>query len=274
LLTSPAKADAELLAHVTETVIVTAEQIGKSRLDQAAALKRNLDWYREESTKAIGAPAPQIEKRIDRENKRSGLEAQRTHVEFVQARFLIELIFEALQKSLLIYHDYRWCNDFNEFSFILDRKLPTKLGAGEKYLNDVILPALGSRSAESLVLAKTWHREPQHPFIAKFRRERGRIRGEEATGLVDLRAMFGHGLTVAPSHKQAGLQLVDAVAYIVRRAILEPDNRPIQLAYDELRQSLRNDRQRCLTLERLAVGIEDPSSMDRYRGLSALARPH
>ncbi len=76
------------------------------------------------------------------------------HGEFVQARFLIELIFDALQKSLLVYIEDRWRGDFDRFHFVLDCKLPTKLAAGEKYLNNVIVPALGSRPAESLKLVE------------------------------------------------------------------------------------------------------------------------
>jgi hypothetical protein len=88
----------QLLAHVVDTVLVTTKQIAQFRLDQAATLSRNLEWYRTESTKAIGAPVPEIEQRMDREIKRSGLQAQMNHGEFVQSRFLIELIFDALQK--------------------------------------------------------------------------------------------------------------------------------------------------------------------------------
>jgi hypothetical protein len=41
----------QLLAHVVDTVLVTTEQIAEFRLDQAATLSRDLDWYRTESTK-------------------------------------------------------------------------------------------------------------------------------------------------------------------------------------------------------------------------------
>jgi hypothetical protein len=263
----------QLLAHVVDTVLVTTDHIAQFRLDQAATLARNLDWYRKESTKAIGAPVPEIEQRIDREIKRSGLEAQMNHGEFVQARFLIELIFDALQKSLLIYFDDRWRDQFDMFHFVLDGKLPTKMAAGEKYLHDVIVPALGSRAAESLMLAEPWRDEPRHPFIQKFGRESGRIRGREVKGAIDLSGMFERGLQFQPSHEHGGLQLVDAVAYIVRRAILEPDNSTIQAAYDAIRVSLRNGRRSSLTIQRLAVGEEDRSSLDRYRRLSSLASP-
>jgi hypothetical protein len=55
------QSDCQLLTHVTDTVLVTQRGIAQFRLDQAAALKRNLDWYRRESTKAIGAPVSEIE---------------------------------------------------------------------------------------------------------------------------------------------------------------------------------------------------------------------
>jgi len=252
---------------------VTTERIAQFRLDQAATLSRNLEWYRTESTKAIGAPVPEIEQRMDREIKRSGLGAQMNHGEFVQARFLVELIFDALQKSLLFFVDDRWRDDFMSFHFVLDGKLPTKMSAEEKYLNNVIVPALGSRAAESLSLPEPWSREPRHPFIEKFSREFGRIRGREVTNAIDLSGIFEDGLQFEPSQEHGGLQLVDAVAYIVRRAILEPENRAIQIAYDTVRASLRNEQQSSLTIQRLAVREEDRSSLDRYRRLIPLATP-
>lgn len=51
----------QLLAHVTDTVLVTKSRIAEFRLDQAATIKRNLDRYRAESTKARGAPVREIE---------------------------------------------------------------------------------------------------------------------------------------------------------------------------------------------------------------------
>jgi hypothetical protein len=197
-----------------------------------------------------------------------------THGQFVQARFLIELIFDALQKSLLIYCQDDWRNDFDEFTFVLDGKLPGKLDAGEKYLSDVVVPALGSLAAGRLILVDTWHREPQHPFITKFWREHGQIRGKEVTGVIDLSAVFDRGLTFGASREHAGVQLADAVAHIVRVAVLEPDNRSIQLAYDELRHSLRNDHRRCLSLRGLTPGAADLSSTDRYQDLIGPRRPH
>jgi hypothetical protein len=177
------------------------------------------------------------------------------------------------KKSLLIFFDDRWREEFEGFHFVLDGKLPTKMAAGEKYLNDVIVPALASRAAESLMLAEPWHREPRHPFIEKFSRESGRIQGREVTSAIDLSGIFEHGLQFEPSQEHGGLQLVDAVAYIVRRAILEPDNPAIQVAYETIRASLRNGRQSSLTIQRLAVGEEDRSSLGRYRRLTSLASP-
>ncbi|MGB0097078.1 MAG: hypothetical protein WBP81_31625 [Solirubrobacteraceae bacterium] len=40
-----------LLAYVTDTVLVTGREIAQFRIDQAATLSRNLEWYRTESTK-------------------------------------------------------------------------------------------------------------------------------------------------------------------------------------------------------------------------------
>jgi hypothetical protein len=72
-----------------------------------------------------------------------------------------------------------------------------------------------------------------HPFAAKF---------FEPSENVSLNRIFEHGLRFEPSHEHAGLQLVDVVAYVTRRAILEPDNDVIHRAYAHLRDNLRTER--------------------------------
>jgi hypothetical protein len=261
------QSDCQLLAHVTDTVIVTRDKIAEFRLDQAATLKRNLDWYRRASAEAIGAPVPEIEDWMLRHIKRAGLAAQVSHGAFVQAHYLIELIADALQKSFYVFFEDRWREDFHDFHFVIDAKLPSKMAAGEKYLNDSMVPVLGSRRRESLGIVDIWKEEPRHPFVRKFEREHGRIGGEEVKGVIDLNLIFEHGLSFQSSAEYAGLQLVDAVAYLVRRGVLDPGNGTIQQAYDAFRHKLRNEDGRCLTIHRLRVGEQDRSSLERYRPL-------
>jgi hypothetical protein len=258
------QSDCQLLAHATDAVLVTRADIAHFRLDQAARLERNLNWYRRESTKAIGTPVQEIEEWYLRHIKRAGLESQISHGEF-QAHYLVELIADALQKALLVYHEDRWRADFQDFRFILDGKLPQKMAAGEKYLNDSIVPVLGSRPQRGLSVLDAWKHDPPHPFVEKFEVEHGRIRGQDVEGAFDLKLLFEHGLRFEPSDSHGGLQLVDAVAHIVRRAVLEPDDGLIQTAYDAFRDKLRNEEGNCLTIHRLRVGNEDRSSLDHYR---------
>ena len=67
------RSDCQLLAHVTDTTLVTRDNIEEFRLKQAASLKRNLDWYRRESTKARGRPVREIEDWYLRTLKRAAL---------------------------------------------------------------------------------------------------------------------------------------------------------------------------------------------------------
>jgi hypothetical protein len=127
--------DCQLLAHATDTVLVSRAGIAQFRLDQAARLERNLEWYRTESTKAIGAPVQEIEDWYLRHIKRAGLASQISHGEFVPAHYLVELIADAIQKALIVFHEDQWRADFRHLHFILDGKLPRKMAAGEKYLN-------------------------------------------------------------------------------------------------------------------------------------------
>lgn len=47
------KSDCHLLAHVTDTVLITKSDLEEFRLAQAANLKRNLDWYRREARGSV-----------------------------------------------------------------------------------------------------------------------------------------------------------------------------------------------------------------------------
>jgi hypothetical protein len=75
-----------------------------------------------------------------------------------------------------------------------------------------------------------------------------------------------HGLRFEPSHEHAGLQLVDVVAYVTRRAILEPDNDVIHRAYAHLRDNLRTERDgQALRLVSGGGGREQEIDDYRYR---------
>ena len=264
--------DCHLLAYVTDTALVSGEQIAQFRLGQAATLKRNLDRYRRESTRARGRPVAEIENWMLRQIKRAGLSSQISHGEFAQAHYLLVLIRDALQKSLFVFYEDRWRDTFRDFHFIFDAKLPRKMAAGEKYLNDSVLPALGSQRGKTLGILDTWKEDPVHPFVEKFERNRERVLGEELEGVIDLRRIFEHGLRFESSADHPGLQLVDTVASLTRRAVLEPRNQFVQRAYDAFRHKLRNDEGKCLTIHRLEGGDEDRSSLDLYRPLYDLRR--
>lgn len=261
------ESDCQLLAHVTDTTLISKAKIEEFRLTQAGSLKRNLDWYRRESTKALGAPVKEIEEWYLRALKRAGLSSQVSHGEFIQASFMIGLILEAFQKSLIFFHEDRWRESFHDFHFTLDGKLPGKMAAGEKFLNESLLPALGSMKGQSIDTLDTWREEPAHPFVEKFSAEKGRVGGEDVADAIDLKGVFEHGLQFESSAEVSGLQLVDAAAHLVRRAVMEPGDEAAQEAYDAIRDKLRNGEGRCLTIQRLNVGEEDRSSLERYRQL-------
>jgi uncharacterized protein DUF3800 len=256
------QSDCQLLTSVTDTVLTAAAGIAEFRLGQAATVRKNLDWYKER-----GGDVKEIEDWMLRNIKRTGLASQMNHAEYVQAHFMVELIAEAFQKALIFFHEDKWRDDFHEFRFILDGKLPSKMAAGEKYMHDVIVPTLGSRPGKSITTISEWRDDPPHPFHVKYSAKGGRVAGKEIEDGLDLKLIFEHGLQFEPSHDHAGLQLVDAVAYTIRRAVLDPENRAIQRAYDALRPKLRNDDGKSLRLVSLNVGEQDRSSLERYRPL-------
>lgn len=258
--------DCQLLANVTDTTLITKSSIEEFRLAQAAGLKRDLDRYRRQSTEELGAPVKEIEDWQLRQLKRAGLASQISHGEFIQAIFLFELILEAFKKGLIFFYEDRWRDSFHDFHFTLDAKLPGKLAAGEKFLNESLLPVLGSKG-QSIDNPDVWREEPVHPFVEKFTADKGRVAGEEVEDAIDLNRVFEHELQFKSSAEQNGLQLVDTVAYIVRKALLAPEDHPAQMAYDAFRHKLFNDKGKLLTIQRLRVEEEDRSSLSRYRPL-------
>ena len=91
--------------------------------------------------------------------------------------------------------------------------------------------------------------------------------GEDVEDAIELDRVFEHGLKFESSAKESGLQLVDAVAYIVLRAVIELDDEVSQEAYGAIRNKLRNSEGHCMKIQRLDVGEEDRSSIERYRRL-------
>jgi hypothetical protein len=262
--------DLQLLANVTDTVLITGADIERYRLDQAATLKRNLDWY-----KAKGGASEEIEQWLLRAIKRAGLDAQIRHGEFIQATFMLELIPAALQKSLIFYLGDRWRADSWDFRFVLDAKLPNKMAAGEKFLSQSILPTLGSRpKTRPMAVVDIWKEPPVHPFVEKYSAEHGRVRGEDVEGVFELNEIFKSGLEFVDSKRAAGLQLADAVAYTVRRAVLDPDNDDIQRAYDHLRPKLRTEDARSLMISTLSGRQPSKDSLEIYRPLYGVQRAY
>lgn len=262
-----ASGDSYFLAHVTDNAMITPTAIGEFRLAQAATLRRNLDRYRRESTKVIGGPVKEIEDWYLRQLSRAGLATRISDGEFVQSSFLIGLVLAAFKKSLIVYLDDEWRDSFNDFRFLLDAKLPGKMAAGEKFLNETLVPALGSMPNDSIITVDTWREEPVHPFVTKFSAKGGRVAGKEIEDGIDLKKVFEHGLQFEQSVGSPGIQLVDTVAYVVRSAVMEQSGSEARTAYDLLRPKLRNDEGQCLMLQRLNVGKEDRSSLGRYRTL-------
>ena len=239
-----------LVGQATDTQAMTDRQITEHRLAQAVQLKGNLEQW-----KRAGGNAKRIEEWFWQHINRAALPQRVNNSEYVQADLLVGLIHAALFKSIVRYLEERFRDDLVDFHFILDGKLPGKLAAGEKVLNTLLLPRLGSNPYE-LVVPVEWHDEPVHPFVAKF---------SEGNGKLSLNRIFEHGLRFESSRDYAGLQLVDVVAYVTRRAILEPDNDVIHAAYAQIREPLRTERDgQALKLIRYTSGQDNVDEL-RYR---------
>lgn len=238
-----------LVGQVTDTAVMTNQQITAHRKEQAALLANNVKQYKQAGGGWAGAEAW-----YQRHIKRAELASRVNNSEYVQADLFVPLIHAALFKSIVRYVDDRWRDDLVDFHFVLDGKLPGKLAAGEKDLNVLLMPRLGSNPYE-LVVPSNWNDEPMHPFAAKF--------SAEDAGKLSLNRIFEHGLRFESSAEHPGLQLVDTVAYVIRKAILEPDNDLIHRAYAHIRQNLRTERGgQALRLVRYTTGQDN---LDDYR---------
>jgi hypothetical protein len=230
--------------------VIEDEQISVHREEQAVLLRQNVEQYKRADGGWAGAEAW-----YTRHIKRAELASRVSNSEYIQTDMLVGLIHAALFKSLVRFLDHGWRDDLVDFHFILDAKLPGKLAPGEKDLDVLLVPRLGSNPYE-LVVPTTWYEEPVHPFIHKF---------SSGEGKLNLKGIFEHGLCFESSHDHAGLQLVHTVAYVTRKAILEPDNVSIPRAYAHIREALRTERDgQALRLVRYAGGEESVKEA-RYR---------
>jgi len=151
-----------LVAQVTDTHVMTDAQITEHRQEQAELLERNIEKYKQSGGQWEGAVVW-----YTRHIKRAALASRINNSEYVQADLFVNLIHAALFKSIVRYTDDAWRDDLADFHFVLDGKLPGKLAAGEKELNVLLVPRLGSNDYE-LVVPTNWSAEPVHPFVAKF----------------------------------------------------------------------------------------------------------
>jgi len=242
----------EILAQATDTNALTEGQITEHRLGQAVRLKENLEQW-----KAAGGESESIESWYWLHINRAGLPQRVSNREYVQADFLVRLIHGALFKTIVRFLDDRYRDDLADFHFILDGKLPGKLAAGEKVLNALLLPAMGSNQDRfALVTPLEWQQEPVHPFHAKF---------SSGENTLSLNRIFEHGLRFEDSRDHAGLQLADVVAYVTRRAILDPDDDVVYRAYSHIRDKLRTERGgQAISLVRYETGTDNIDDA-RYR---------
>ncbi|MEZ5077077.1 MAG: DUF3800 domain-containing protein [Solirubrobacterales bacterium] len=258
--------DCQLLGFVTDNVLVTPSSIQQYRLAQAARAKDNMERYRRESTYLRGAPVEEIIGWYDRQIKRAATPSKISDSEFVQAQFMVELIYRALQKSVDFYPDNRWREDFNDFRFIVDGRLTNKRAAGEKYLEESIRLIYGSGQFGALGTPEAWRGDEQHPFNRRFGGMNGVFAGRKVEDGISIGAIFEHGIQFEDSAAHAGVQLADAAAYLIRRAVLEPDETAVRNAYEAIRPKLANEAGATLSIKRLSGGGSE-SSLDRYREL-------
>ena len=251
----------ELCVQLTDTVLTTTEVIRSCRLDQAAAYQRSIDNYRRS-----GGRDPRVIANLQAQIKKAGLASQIAHGEFVQATLLVDGAVQAIQRALYAYGADDWRDAFREFRFIVDGKLSGKKSAGEKYLSTMIVDLIAAPSRHRFDYRPGWHDDPVHPWVDRFC----------ANGNVKLDPLFEHGLQSTASQKQPGLQLADAVAFVVRSAVVSPTEE-IMRSYHLLCRRLADRKGSCFIVARLPSSTKGCSALapipaDRQRGGPRRAR--
>jgi hypothetical protein len=241
------------LVLVTDTNGVTRKSIETHRLDQTARIHKNYEDWR-----AAGGSAPAVDAWYQRHISAVAYSGRVPDSEWVQADLLLALIERGLNKTIVSHLDDEWREDFRDLHFILDSKLRGKLAAGEKYLDAVLMPALGSNPGRfQLIGVIEWRQPPVHPFEEKY---------GTPEGTVPLRVLFEHGLEFEPSEDHAGLQLVDVVAYVTRRRIVNPENEVNREAWSLIRPRIMTLEGEPIHLMRFRPGGDDADT-SRYADL-------
>jgi hypothetical protein len=266
-----AQSSLQLVVQATDTQLADRASLGRWRKLQSKGLIKNLEWYR-----AQGGKAESIESWMTASAKKVSLPTRISDSEFLQATLMVDLIHAALQKSLIYFSGPEWREDFVRFAFVVDAKIPGKLGAGEKFVSQALVPILGSNRRFTLGMSDLWKdNDPPHPFIANFERAGGWSgvrRAHVIEDAIDISAIFEEGVRFEQSHDHPGLQMADLAAYVARSAVLRPSDERAQLAYDLIRPRLRTLDGSTIRLVRLNTTL-GAISLDRYRHVAHRASP-
>jgi hypothetical protein len=245
----------ELCVQLTDTVLTTPDVIQSCRLDQAAAYERSIGNYRRS-----GGTDPNVEADLCAHIKKAGLSSQISDGEFVHATLLVDGTVQAIQRALYTYGGDEWREDFREFRFIMDGKLSGKRSAGEKYMSSKMVDLIAGSKRHRFSWRPEWSQAPAHPWVERFC----------FNGNVQLDPLFEHGLRFAPSHDYGGLQLADAVAFIVRRAVTAPTE-DIAACYELLGRRLADRKGNCFVVARLPAATRNQQPLLRYQPLAKAA---
>lgn len=133
------------LVQATDTNVASLKDIEQHRLTQAVRLHENMETWR-----AGGGQGEAIPAWYEQMVKASAYAGRVSHAEWLQANMIVDLFHRGINKAVGFHHDDKYRPDFEEFRFILDRKLPGKLASGEKHLDQVLLGYLASNPHRSI----------------------------------------------------------------------------------------------------------------------------
>lgn len=220
-----ATANIAIAATMTDNLLIPLGELVDHRIRQAVMAANA--YARSEAPKRGDLSALATR---DRLVGKFGLESELPNDAFIQFLMLMPIHFrDAIQAALFYYRDPAFQDEFARLRFVFDGKTVNKRAEGEELLVEV-LPGIMAGDRRFV-----WNVPPEisddhgHPYFTEHR-----FRREDDPRAVGVRELLQEGLQFEASHDFAGIQLADVVAYVIRRAAMNPGESLTQQAFGAL----------------------------------------
>lgn len=190
--------DVRLAAVLTDQHLLgSPERVTRHRQDQLAKIRAQDPPTTEEGVRRLDEVTKLLEG--------SGL----SDSDYLLSAVVPKLVTLAAQQAFCFFRDAGWRDDMTVFRLIADEETPT----AARYVTTSLLPVLGGDGRFGFVTPLEWREPPEHPMLRRARHADGYLRPQ---------ALF-EPIQWESSHDHTALQIADAAAWVVRRAVMRPE---------------------------------------------------